>query len=846
VKEVVLDRNWLMQSSEKLAAYGEKISTIHFTPEHWLPVTVPGTVVGGLVENNVLPDPFYGTNLREFPGFKRQADAQFANHFRPDDSPYRRAWWYRTEFDLPASAKNKRVWLQLRGVNYYAEVWFNGKRIADMGDVRGTYRLYEFDATTWALAGAKNVLALEVRAPQPDDLSLTFIDWNPAPPDDSMGIWQPVSWSVSGPVALRQVYVRSKLDVKAFKTAALTVVAELWNASAETQVAWVKGMIERVRFREKFMLKPFERKAVTIAPRDCRALVLKNPRVWWPHQLGKPELYKLSLTCTVDDKVSDRDEVSFGIRDIKTRVNKYTAREVLVNGRPLFVRGATWAPDLLLRQSRERDEADVRYVKNMNLNVVRFEGKFGSDHFWDLCDQEGVLIMAGWPCCNHWEKWKNWKESDRLVAAASQRTQLLRLRRHPSLMLWLNGSDFAPPPEIERLYLDILKEVAPDVPAASSGFSHVTPLTGDSGMKMGPYSYAPPVYWYSPRPERAASRYDSEAGPNMCIPHLDSLKKFLPPDQQHVDSEAWLFHTGRGKFNNTAPETEGITRRFGGAADLAEYSRLSQVLGYEAWRGMYEAYIRNYPQATGIIGWMLNSCWPNLIWHLYDYNLLPVGGFYGTQAACEPLHVQYAYDDAAVWLMNNTLRDEPGLIVTARVFDFNLQEKSVKTVRAHAAANSKQKLVAVERPEDISPVYFVLLTAARGGRLISRNFYWLSTAPDVFDDEKEKWCYKPLAQAADFSILKTLPRAAVETAVQVRETGGKISLEVTLTNTSTVLAFFMWIKAEDEATGEWLRPVYWNANCVSLMPGEVIIIKGMLEKKLVKGKVRVVVEGWNV
>ena len=82
----------------------------------------------------------------------------------------------------------------------------------------------------------------------------------------------------------------------------------------------------------------------------------------------------------------------------------------------------------------------------MNLNTIRLEGKIEDDHFLDLCDRKGILVMAGWCCCDHWERWRNWKSEDHVVARESLRDQIRRLRSHPSVFDWLNGSDNPPPP----------------------------------------------------------------------------------------------------------------------------------------------------------------------------------------------------------------------------------------------------------------------------------------------------------------------------------------------------------------------------------------------------------------
>ena len=86
---------------------------------------------------------------------------------------------------------------------------------------------------------------------------------------------------------------------------------------------------------------------------------------------------------------------------------------------------------------------------------------------------------------------------------------------------------------------------------------------------------------------------------------------------------------------------------------------------YEAERAMFEAYGRNKYVSTGVIQWMMNTAWPGLIWHLYDYYLRPGGGYFGTKKALEPVHVQYSYDDSSIVVVNSTYTDLAGYRVTA-------------------------------------------------------------------------------------------------------------------------------------------------------------------------------------
>ncbi len=235
---VSLNEGWQIQSSCEAKAGGEQISAAGFAATGWHKTTVPNTVVGTLVDDKTYPDPTYGTNLKNFPGMNYSSASFFALQDMPEGSPFKCSWWWRTEFAVPASAAGKHLALHFPGINYRANVWVNGKKIADAKDVVGTYRIFEFDVTSGLQAGTRNVVALEIFAPGKNDLGITWVDWNPTPADKDMGIWKEVSLTVSGPVAIRHPFASSKLDSE-YKSAELLLSAELRNDSGTA----VKGAL---------------------------------------------------------------------------------------------------------------------------------------------------------------------------------------------------------------------------------------------------------------------------------------------------------------------------------------------------------------------------------------------------------------------------------------------------------------------------------------------------------------------------------------------------------------------------------------------------------------------------
>src|ERR1700686_3494279 len=274
---IALRDGWSLQSSCKVEKSGLVVSTSKFAPTGWYGVSVPTTVVSALVKQKVYPDPDFGMNLRTLPGMNYPIGANFSNIPMQQDSPFMVPWWYRKEFALPESYKGKTIWLDFSGINYRANIFLNGKRIANKDQVVGAWRTYEFNITDAALPGKANALAVEVFSPTDKDLAITFVDWNPAPPDKNMGLFRDVEVRTSGPVAVRYPTVVSKVDADG--KAHLTVTAMLKNGTNQPVKGVLKGQIEKTEFSQEIQLGPNEQKDVAFQPEQVSQLNVDHPRL---------------------------------------------------------------------------------------------------------------------------------------------------------------------------------------------------------------------------------------------------------------------------------------------------------------------------------------------------------------------------------------------------------------------------------------------------------------------------------------------------------------------------------------------------------------------------------------
>jgi exo-1,4-beta-D-glucosaminidase len=842
--EIALHDGWNLQSACKITATGEAISTTAFHPEGWIAASVPSTVVAAQVAAGEIKDPYFGVNLRKIPGETYPIGQNFSNLPMDENSPYHCGWWYRKAFHVPAADRGKIFWLRFGGINNRADVWVNGKKIADQSQVAGAYRTYEFNATDNVKSG-ENVVAVEVFAPTETDLGINWVDWNPAPPDKDMGLWGPVSLATSGPVAVRSPMVATHFPDSSLKEADLTIYAELHNATGNAVHGKVTATLANLRVKQEVDLAPHEDKTVTFSPEQFSQLRVHDPELWWPWQMGQPHLETLSVGVTANGRLSDEQSARVGIREITSELTDKGYRLFRVNGNPILIRGGGWSQDMLLRQDPARLRDQFRLVRDMRLNTIRLEGKLDTEDFFRLADEKGILVMAGWCCCDQWEHWKKWTPDVLQVATESVRSQMLRLRSHPSLLVWLNGSDNPPPANVESVYLKVEAETHWPNPTLSSAQRRPTSVSGESGVKMtGPYDYVAPSYWLADTGKHGGAwGFNTETSPGPAIPTESSLRRFIPADEMWPPNATWSFHYGGGGFKELKVFNEAMHATYGPVKDLGEYERQAQTMAYSGERAMFEAYGRNKYVSTGVIQWMLNNAWPSMIWHLYDYYLDTGGGYFGAKKALEPIHVQYSYDDHSVYIVNSTYQETPELSVTARVFDTDLkqltEQKSSLKVDADASTRVFNLPDSVFDPK--GSVYFVeLLVKNEQGETVSRNFYWVPAKPTTWDWGKTDYTHTPALEEANMTALRSLPETKVDAKVIRTPTGVAVELH----NPTKKLAFQVAVAAQDDK-GDDITSILWSDNYVELMPGESVTLRAAVPGHL-PARSSVVVSGWNI
>jgi exo-1,4-beta-D-glucosaminidase len=827
---------FLIHTSAGLADTGAAISRPGYVTTGWTAVPARSTVYGGLVDAGAYPDPMFSTNMAQVPV------ERFAV-----------PWWYRADVMLDRRS-DLRTHLDLSGVLSRADLWVNGVQVATAEEIAGMYTRHEFDITS-LLHHGRNGVALKVFPNDAHrDLTTGWIDWAQPPPDRNMGLSRDVVVRRSGPVALRDVQVLTQVDLPSLRRAEVTVKADVRNDTAATVRATVTGEVAGEALEQEVTLAPGERRRMAFP-----AVTLANPKIWWPAGMGEQPLYDVDLTASVGGAVSDTAHDRFGVREVKAPLED-GERRYYVNGKPVLIRGAGWTPDLFLRWDATRVEDKIRYVRDLGLNALRLEGHLEPDEFFDLTDRYGVLVLPGWECCNKWENDEHFTPADLAVAGASMAAEARRLRNHPSVISFLIGSDFAPTPPVEKVYVDALTAAewpTPVVPAADE--EGTAPLTGPPGVKMtGPYEWVPPEYWYV-KEHGAAFGFNTETSAGISIPTMDTLRRMLTPaelDTVWEQPDLPQYHLSPSDvFNRLTVFNEAIEHRLGPPTSLEDYVRKAQLIQYEATRAQFEAFGRNFSDteqpANGVIYWMLYNGWTSLHWQLFDHYLDQNGAYFGAKKANEPVHVQYSYDDRSVVVVNFTPDRVANLTVTASLHDPDGTEHFRQSATVDAdGGGARATAFELPQPDDLADTYLVkLVLTGPDGREVSRNVYWLSTTADVIDYEAHEWFYTPTSEYADLTGLSAMQPAQVAASARHTTSGDTTTTTVTLRNTSAGTTPALQVDAHI-VTADGARPVlpvHWTDNQVSLWPGEEVTLTATYRTADLGGAAAAVrVGGWNV
>ena len=843
------------------AGQGENISQPGFNDTNWMKARVPATVLTNLVENGILPDPYFSDNNRLTKGLIPDINEVGRGYY---------TYWFRTEFDIPESYAGKRVWLHPEGINYRAEFWVNGHLFSTL---TGMFRDDDIDITEFANIGGRNALAVLVYpvdfpgrpgkktwgAPGEynnggdgniglNSTMLMSVGWDftfwDAIRDRNTGIWRSISLYSTGGMTVRHPFVRSELSHPHYDAADLTVSVEVGSRyvdSPKTHKARVvgeltgPGLASARTFEKEVELYREEVQEVCFSAKEFRRLHIDEPALWWPLGKGDHPLYDLKISVYEDGVLSDEVQTRFGIREVvATRSTPDESKLFVVNGKPIFVRGSNWIPEAMLKDNDKRMAAVLRMSAQCGFNLLRLWGGgiVESDYFHQLCDEYGFMV---------WEEFFMTGDTrhphDVATYFANVESSVKRVRNHPCVVFYVASNESTEVSGTREL-IEKLDGTRPWQQQSECDGIH----------DGSPYVQVNPMLHYldqaSPRGSRV-NGFNPEYG-FTGMPHYTSLQRFLRPEEiWPMDQSVWDYLDGSG-FGKVTTTVKALADNYGESSSIKEYGWKTQLLSAMNSKAIWDVW--NYNKlwygdryCTGTLFWSHASPIPMIKNHMWDWYLIPTASLYHTMHALEPVHVQYDYLKNTVSVYNDALSGLSNLTVVARLYDLSSKKLATWTVHGVNVVGDGVAcdVMRIAIPDKITPVHFIALELRDAkGNVLSKNFYWRSTAKYV-----EGTLTGPCASG--FESLASMPKASVKATLAKRSGDGVLYFDVTLRNGGSKIAFFN----EVLLLGDDGLPVpytFTSDNYFSLLPGESQTVTLEIAREDAPAKPVVHVEGWNV
>ncbi|MCC6730922.1 MAG: beta-mannosidase [Chthonomonadales bacterium] len=705
---VSLDGDWEMVGAEP----GKASERAMLAGRSWpgaVRARVPGSVHTALLAAGRIPDPTVGLN----------ADVAREQSYRE--------WWFRREFARPDGLRGGR--LVFDGVDYSCTVWLNGRRL---GRHEGAFGGPELEVA--GLLRERNTLVVRLD-PAPRDWQIVLktnvvYGWHYVNLP-SLGIWRSVRLEGEPPVEVEHPFVAAR-DAR-------SGVVDIWARLRGERARWA-GTLEGEVSPENFTGHAWRFRLPVRASSGSRELHLRvkvpEPHLWWPVDLGAPNLYRLHLTFRPRRGEPSAVTTTFGIRTVETRPlpggpNAATYRwTFVVNGRPLFLKGANWCIlDALLRLDRARYARFLTLARDQHTQLLRAwgGGLVETDDFYDLCDRLGILVYQEFPL--------TWQRSEAIspsVADEIATRSVRRLRSHPSLLMWGGGNEHSGRgPLVEQLGRICLEL------DGTRPFHRTDPHGGSL------HNYD--VYWGGQPLDRNLSLtapFIGEFGLSSP-PVIESILRYLPESERSVwpppESGSFVRHTP----TFSAQHTDIMNRYAGEWADTATMAglvtgmQLAQATGI---RHTLERARARWPEATGACYYKLTDVYPACAWATVDWYGVPKIAYYLIQDAYAPIHAVALFESLTAPAgkplgLPVVLLDDAGALsgpweVVARAYDSALREVASSRWSGSGAPGRVRRLGELVVPAEraSSAPLLIVSEVRRGGRVVDRTFYTMNHA----------------------------------------------------------------------------------------------------------------------
>ena len=766
----------------------------------WTHIEMPDAIQHALFLAGKTDNPWYGDNYK-----KLQWIAE-------------RNWYLRRRFRIPGAWQGRHIRLRFDGLNYAGAVWLDGRFL---GVHEGMFGGPTLDVTALLGAGREHVLVVRLIAEKDPSRSMKSKAMEGVPflwgnKFRTMGLYQPVRLVSSGAAYMEAPCVRTEAIGE--KTARLWAQATIIHTGAAGLEGTIRAQIVDLT-TGRIIWKEDARQAVPAGTSYWeRSIEISDPKLWWPVGLGAQPLYRLELALDVGGQESDRIVSRFGIRTVELLRNPYLADKpranpgkpdfmsatpkignpasgmlwgrpdlwcgdhpveddalhnadesyrflFAVNGRPLFIKGASWmTSDDLLVLSPQREDWLVRAARFAGLNLFRLNGAnniFETGRFYDLCDENGILV---------WQELQFSFDRGSKVPLRTWREQLkqsvLRLRQHPSLALYVGGNEYAPYVEALAPYLGIAREIIAaydnrpfrmSSPGGGTYHAYYTPGGSFADLWIGDPN------WYARYFDESVN-FVSEWS-LMGYGNMSMMKRVIPREELAggpVGNDCAKFAQAHLIMHSSFPEVERAlpllyckASIYGNLAraDLSDFVEYSQMALADVYGCVFEQWRAQFPYKGGQIVWTYNTHGPISSWNIIDWFGQPLIAYYSTKRADEPVHVMadtgfftWGPGDTfkpSVFALNDASEPLREARVTARILDRHMQPVVTESWRLtvpaggrHSEARQLQWPIPADTPEGCFFLELTLKDAA--GHQLSRRAYWLRVVQSLADAEARK------------------------------------------------------------------------------------------------------------
>jgi len=883
-----LSGDWFIKSSTLVKEGGEIISTARFIPEVWYPARVPTTVLNALIKDGVYPDPWIGLNNYKIPDVSDEFNQKYGlarySYIDGKTNPWKDPYWFRKEFNLSESYKGKKLWLNFDGINYRADVWFNGHQIAEEKEMVGMFLRFMYDITKYALVNQMNCLAVKIHQvdhpglPSPGvqfevfgktrghaidifkDETLKFTGgWDCAPVirDRNMGIYQDVYITATGPVSIDNPFVVTDLPLPDTTRADIKITAELKNTSKEEikglltiKISLINaiefpayskslgGNMKDIIISKEVKLAANQITEVGLSQAEYPELSIHNPYLWWPNGYGKQYLHNLELTFSIDGKTSDEENTTFGIREVTNELKKTGndyGRIFYINGQRVFCKGGWLQPDALQNLNEKRVYDEARLLAKANVNMVASEdAPSPPDIVLDSYDKYGLMCWETFYQCYRMYPGDTVTENnpaDHALALKEAQDIIKRYRNHPSLVIWCAANEVTVAEDIYtplKKFVNDLDGSRPFIPASSTSWDidKLTPYI-KADLPLGTtddgdpdYNWNPEHFYFDKILEVNKQAFRNELGV-ASVPVYSSLKKFIP--RFSTDTKSAFFPLDSTWAEHGAWDDNNYAFRGYDNAIRTLYGSPSSVEDY-ARKAQYvnaNSYRAMFEAANHRM-WTITS--GVMLWKLND---------------CWPSVLWQLYDwylcqNAAYYFAQKAM--EPVHIqMNANNFDvsvINTRHLNLDSLVYEVAVvdfNMKTVWLRTATVNIGADMYTELFSIPSGLHLTPVYFVKLELKRKGGSLLSENTYWLSSANKPDYSTLANLEPQALEMSAYKEETGKECKITVKLSNHTGKLSFFNRLVITGGESGEEILPTFWDSNFITLFPDEEKTVMATIE-----------------